>query len=717
MRKNLRILLLTIFIAPMSLMADEGMWLLNMMERMNYKDMQKCGVKLTAEQIYSINNSSLKDAIGWFSNGCTSEIVSDQGLVLTNHHCGFDAIAGLSTKQDNILDNGFWAKSKSEERAAPGVTLALVVRIEEITAEVMDSVKGMNPEERNNALGKIYGSITKRATEGNHYEAQCRQMFDGNAYYLFVFERFTDVRLVGTPPQSIGKFGGDTDNWMWPRHTGDFSVFRVYSDKDGKPAPYSADNVPYKPKSHLKVTTNGVKEGDYAMIMGFPGRTNRYLFSQGVEMATDMIDPTIVKLRDVRLKAWKEEMDKDTDVRLSLASDYASVANYWKYYQGEAAQLKNNNVFEIKQKEERKFGKWASSQDEFKGVLAEVEKTYTAYKPFANQYIYLREGVSSPTIAKFASLASSIAEAMESGNEIRLKGAQAAIIKYAEDLPFSEAVVRADKKIMAGLLKIYNADNPVDLQPKWFQENVKAFKADNFDAGIDAFVESAFASSIFADKDMAMAWFKNPRMEVIKNDIMYQYIMAFKNNYDDKFKQKRDDFNDAEKELSRLYIKGLMAQNPKTNYYPDANSSIRLTYGKVKPYMNFEVMTYLDGVIEKNRKFGDNPEFEVPQNLIDAYNNKDFGNYTDKTGKVPVCFLTDNDITGGNSGSPVMDAKGRLVGLAFDGNWEAMSGNISYNAKKQRTIVVDIRYVLWIMDKLGGATNLIEEMKIDNTKI
>jgi hypothetical protein len=717
MKNKLLILLAIVFMAPLASKADEGMWLLNMMERMNYKDMQKCGVKLTAEQIYSINNSSLKDAIGWFSNGCTSEIVSDQGLVLTNHHCGYDAIAGLSTAKDNILDNGFWAKSKAEERPAPGVTLALVVAIKDITNEVMDSIKGMDAATVNKNLNRIYRTITKRATEGNHYEAQCRQMFNGNAYYLFTFERFSDVRLVGTPPQNIGKYGGDTDNWMWPRHTGDFSVFRVYSDKDGKPAPYSADNIPYKPKSHLKVTTSGVKTGDYAMIMGFPGRTDRYMFSQGVKMATDYKNPTIVKLRDIRLKAWKAEMNKDTDVRLSLASDYASVANYWKYFDGEAAQLKNNKVADIKRKQESKFGKWAKDKDEYKTVLGDVEKAYTEYTPTSNQYWYWREGIIAPTIAKLAYYASLLADAEEAGNEARVKGLKSALGKIVEEMPYGEAVVRADKIIMSGILKTYNADNKVEDQPKWFRDNIEAYKADNFDAGIDAFVATAFESSIFADKDMAMAWFKNPRMALIKNDIMYQYIQAFKTNYDTKFKAKRDEFNEKEQELSRLYIKGLIEQNPKTNYYPDANSSMRLTYGKVKPYMNYKVMTYLDGVIEKNKKFGDNPEFSLPQNLIDAYNNKDFGNYTDKTGKVPVCFLTDNDITGGNSGSPVMDAKGRLIGLAFDGNWEAMSGNISYNAKNQRTIVVDIRYVLWIMDKLGGATNLIDEMKIDNTKI
>lgn len=717
MKNKLLLILTVVLTAPALLKADEGMWLLNKMKDVYYNDMKKCGVKLTAEEIYSINNSSLKDAIGWFSNGCTSEIVSDQGLVLTNHHCGYDAIAGLSTAKDNILDNGFWAKTKAEERPAPGVTVALVVEIKDITIEVMDSIKGMSAADVNKNLGRIYRAITKRATEGNHYEAQCRQMYDGNAYYLFTFERFKDVRLVGTPPQNIGKFGGDTDNWMWPRHTGDFSVFRIYVGKDNKPAAYSEDNVPYKPKHHLKVTTNGVKKGDYAMIIGFPGRTDRYMFSQGVQMATDYKNPTIVKLRDIRLKEWKAEMDKDTDVRLSLASDYAGVANYWKYYDGEAQQLKNNRVQSVKEKQEAKFAKWANGKEEYKNVLSDVAKAYEAYMPYSKQYWYWREGIIAPTIAKLAYYATLIADAQEQGNTGRVAYLQGALKKIVEDMPFGEAVVRADKKIFAKVLKLYSSEVKVEDQPKWFRDNISAYNSEDFNAGIDEFVKYAFASSIFADKQMAAAWMANPRMELLKNDIMYQYVKAFKQNYDDKFKAKKDEFDKQEKELSRLYIKGLMEQNPKINYYPDANSSIRLTYGKVKPYLNFEYITYLDGVIEKNEKFGDNPEFDLPQNLVDAYNKKDFGNYTDKTGKVPVCFITDNDITGGNSGSPVMDAKGRLIGLAFDGNWEAMSGNISYNAKKQRTIVVDIRYVLWIMEKLGGATNLIEEMNIDNSSI
>ncbi len=712
MKKKLLVLLAIIYITPLTMRADEGMWLLNMMERMNYKNMQKCGVKLTAEQIYSINNSSLKDAIGWFSNGCTSELVSDKGLVLTNHHCGYDAIAGLSTPQDNILDNGFWAKSLAEERAAPGVTLALVNRIEDITAEVMDSVKGMDIATRNKSLNRIYANITKRATEGNHYEAQCRSMFDGNAFYLFVFERFTDVRLVGTPPQNIGKFGGETDNWMWPRHTGDFSVFRVYAGKDGKPAKYSPDNVPYKPKTHLKVNAGGVKKDDYAMIIGFPGRTNRYMFSQGVQQATDIVDPTIVNLRAIRLNAWKEEMNKDVDVRLKLSSDYASISNYWKYFRGEGEQLKTNKVFESKQKQEKAFDKWAQSKPEYKNVMADVATIYKNYEPLATQSWYWREGILAPTISKYAYYASLMEEAVASGNEKRIAAMKANLKSTVEELPYEKAVVNADQRILDSILLYYVAHNDAALQPQWFKDQLAKYgKGDNA-ANIKAYVAEVFASSMFADKNMFLAWLNNPRPEMLKNDLMYQHVKAFKSNYDDNFKVKIDEFNDKEVELSRLYIKGLMEMNPKTNYYPDANSSIRLTYGKVKPYLKYDVMTYLDGVIEKNKNNPGNPEFDVPQNLIDAYNAKNFGKYADKKGKLPVCFLTDNDITGGNSGSPVMDANGKLIGLAFDGNWEAMSGNINYEPSKQRTIVVDIRYVLWIIEKLGGATNLINEMEI-----
>ena len=712
MKKIYALLLSATVLFSNAVKADEGMWLLSLLEKMNYKDMQSKGLRLTPEQLYSINNSSLKDGIGWFSNGCTSELVSDKGLVFTNHHCGYDAIATLSTPQDNILDNGFWAKSMAEERAAPGVTFALVNRIDDITNEVFDSIKGMDVKQRNANLPRIFKNISERASKGTHYEAQCREMFKGNAYYLFIFEKFTDVRLVGTPPQNIGKFGGETDNWMWPRHTGDFSVFRVYANKDNKPSKYSVENVPYTPKKHIQVTTAGVKKGDYAMIMGFPGRTNRYEFSQGVQIATDIVDPSIVKLRDIKLNAWIVEMDKSVDIRLKLSSDKASIANYWKFYRGESEQLKNNKVFDIKKTQETAFAKWAANNAEFKDVLPSVEKVFAAYKPYAAQRTFLNEGILSPFAAKFANMGMMLEPSLLKNDSAGIASMAKNVLEAMEEMPYDMQIVRADKRIFDSSLVYYYQSVSADMQPKLMKDIIAKYDASNPVNAIKLYSNYVFGASIFTDKNMAKAWLQNPRLNILQNDPMYLHLKAFKDHYNSNFKPKVDEFNAQIVELGRLYIKGLMLMNPKTKYYPDANSSIRLTYGQVESYMKYPMITYLDEVVQKNALNKGNVEFDVPSKLIDLHKAKDYGNYADKTGKLPVCFLTNNDITGGNSGSGVLDGQGRLIGLAFDGNWEAMSGNISYDKAKQRTICLDVRYLLWLIEKFGGATNIIEELKL-----
>lgn len=713
MRKNLLLLIaaVTLF-ANFRVKADEGMWLPLLLKNYNYEDMKKKGLKLTPEQLYDINNSSLKDAIVWFGGGCTAEIVSSKGLVLTNHHCGYDAISELSSSADNILDNGFWAKSYKEERPAPGLTVSFVVRMEDITKEVLDSVGSLNEKERAKRLPSVYKSITSRITKGTHYEAQCREMFKGNAYYVFVFERFSDIRLVGTPPQNIGKFGGETDNWMWPRHTGDFSMFRIYCGKDGKPAKYSADNVPYTPKHHLPINLKGIQPGDFAMIMGFPGRTNRYEFSQGVQIATDLVDPSIVKLREVRLNAWKEQMNKDVDVRLSLSADYASIANYWKYFRGEAEQLKNNKVYELKVSQEKAFAKWAAGKDAYKNLLADVDKTFAAYKPYSLLRTYLNEGILAPTISKMASYAIALEEAIEKGDEKAIKATKEQLLNVINETPYSAAVVEADKRIFDSILLFYANDIAKDQQPAYMNDVVASYNKGNMREAIKAYTQEVFANSMFADKDMTKAWINNPRMAMLKNDPAYKHVKAFREHFNKNYKGKVDEFNENIQALGRTYIKGLMEMNTNKKYYPDANSSLRLTYGTVRGYMKYPYITNLDGVIEKNEKYKGNPEFDIPQKLKDLHKAKNYGQYAMKDGKLPVAFLTDNDITGGNSGSPVIDGEGRIIGLAFDGNWEAMSGNIHFDPANKRTINVDIRYVLFLIDKFGDAPHIISEMTI-----
>ena len=691
--------------------ADEGMWLPWLLKSQTTEAMKKKGLKLTADQLYDLNKSSLKDAIVWFGGGCTGEIISANGLVLTNHHCGYDYISNLSTSADNILDNGFWAKNMQEERPVAGLTVAFVVKVEDITAEVLDAVKGLSEKERTAKLQSLYKTIIERTTKGTHYEAQCREMYKGNAYYVFTFERFTDVRLVGTPPQNIGKFGGETDNWMWPRHTGDFSMFRVYMGKDGKPAKYSPENLPLKAKHHLPINLKGINSGDYAMIMGFPGRTNRYEFSQGVKIATDLVDPAIVALRDVRLNAWREQMKKDTDIRLKLSGDFASVANYWKFFRGEAEQLKNNKVYEQKQKDEKAFGAWAATKDEYKTLLTDVEKTFSVYKPYSLQGTYLREGIYAPTVIKYAQFASVLEDAVAKNDQEKLEATKKQLLDAANDLPYDQPIVEADKLLFDSILVLYFNNIPKDQQAPYFADVILKYAATPREA-IKAYTDYVFDNSIFANADMARGFIKNPRITMLKNDVAFKHFDAFRKHYNTTFKAKVDEFNETSLALGRKYIKGLMEMNPTKQYYPDANSSLRLTYGTVKSYMKFPMITNLDEVIEKNKKNPDNVEFSIPERLKELHKNKDYGRYAMKDGKLPVAFLSDNDITGGNSGSPVIDGEGRIIGLAFDGNWEAMSGNIHFDPKNKRTINVDIRYVLWLIEKYGQAPNIVNEMTI-----
>lgn len=689
--------------------ADEGMWLPMLLKKYNYEQMQKMGLKLTAEQLYDVNNSSLKDAIVWFNGGCTGEIISQQGLVLTNHHCGYDVIASLSTPQDNILDNGFWAKSISEERPKQGMWVSIVQRMEDVTDRIVPQLQGLNEKERASKLQELYKTITDEATKGTHYEALVREMFKGNAYYLFVLERFTDIRLVGTPPQNIGKFGGDPDNWMWPRHTGDFAMFRIYANAENKPAAYSPNNVPYKPKHSLPVSLKGINEGDFAMIMGFPGRTNRYEFARGIELAQDKVNPTIVKLRDIRLKAWKEVMDKSEQDRLTLSAQYAQVANYWKYFIGQTEQLKRLKVYDRKLEEEAAFNNWASGKAEYQQVLSNVNKVYDAYTPYALQSTYLREGIFAVGYNQIALSLLAYEQAKDTAAANRALGNA----RRSLDRLFGSYFAGADQKIMEQILIQYYNDIPKDQHPAYMQVILKKGKTP--EAAIARHVNDIYTRSILSNKTKYEAFINKPNVGALRKDVGFATALAFYNNYMDRYKSKVDEFTELTAAEGRTYVKGLMAMNPNKVFYPDANSSIRLTYGSVQSYEPKDAVVYkhfttLDGVMEKY-----NPndfEFDVPKKLIELHKKKNYGQYAMADGKLPVAFITNNDITGGNSGSPVIDGEGNLIGLAFDGNWEAMSGDIVFDKQYKRTINVDIRYVLFLVEKYGEAYNIISELKL-----
>jgi hypothetical protein len=698
---------------------DEGMWM-PMLISQNYDEMKRMGLELTPDMIYSANQSSLKDAIVWFGGFCTGEIISPEGLILTNHHCGYDAIQSHSTVQNNYLANGFWAPNKEAELPCQGLSVSFLVRMEDVTARFKNEIPANLPEDqRSSKVQQLSAEIVKNATAGNRYTAMVKDMFYGNEYYLFVYEEFNDVRLVGTPPESVGKYGGDTDNWMWPRHTGDFSLFRVYADKDGKPAAYSKDNVPYKPKHFLPVSIEGIKPNDFAMIFGFPGRTNRYLVSESIKMALELTNPARILLRDTRLKIWKEDMDANPAVRIQYASKYARIANYWKYFIGQNKGLKRLRTVEQKQKLEKEFNAWAAANPErqakYGSVVDNLKKAVENFKPYATGFVYLNEALFAPEILSLAAQSQSLAQTLPQDKKVaRNEEAIAKAVKEFKataDEHFKDYYLPTDKKVFAKLLKMYHDDVPKDQQPAVFNDIVvKKYKGD-----FNKFADDVFAKSIFADKAKLETFLQKPEYAVLAKDPAWSFANACIQHAATKVRPPYFAYETEIAKWGRLYTQGLREWQSDKKFYPDANSTLRLTYGKVKDYkpmdaVHYDYITYLDGVIEKEDP--SNPEFVVPQKLSELYRNKDYGRYADKTGRLPVCFITDNDITGGNSGSPVIDGKGRLIGLAFDGNWEAMTGDLVFDPELKRTINVDIRYVLFIIDKYAGATNLINEMKI-----
>ncbi|MFA8449922.1 MAG: S46 family peptidase [Bacteroidales bacterium] len=702
---------------------DEGMWLPLFVERLNYTDMQKMGLQLTPEEIYSINNSSLKDAIVGLSHGakprgffCSGEIVSGKGLMFTNHHCGYDAIQNHSTVEHDYLKDGFWAYKMNEELANEGLSASFLQRIENVTDSIVPHLNAdMTEEERAEKINEIKTRLEKSASTDGKLNPVVKGFFGGNEFYMFVYKTYTDVRLVGAPPSSVGKFGGDTDNWMWPRHTGDFSIFRVYADANGEPANYSKENKPYQPKWHLPVSLNGVEKDDYAMIWGYPGSTDRYLTSYGVESNINKKNPVVIDAFGAKLAAWKKAMDADPAVRIQYASKYASTANSWKYLIGQSKGLKRLKIYDKKLGIENKFRKWVAADPERQKMYGEalnlIEEGYkTQDKALAELYFASLCGLNGTELTAYAQEFAGLAQLLKKKKKDKEKIAKTAeAISKNKDEHFKEYSLVADKNVMAALLKVYTQNIKSSKQPEYLVEMAKKFKND-----WNAYTEYVFEKSNFTTPEKVDKLLAKPSLKKIEKDPAYQLMQAFYNKVISVVGPYRSASPKIEKG-NRLFIAGLRKMEPAKKFYPNANSTMRVTYGSVQDYypadaVHYDFITTTQGILEKEDK--DNPEFVVPGKLVDLINNKDYGQYADENGELVTCFLTTNDITGGNSGSGVINGRGELIGIAFDGNWEAMSGDIAFEPELQRTICVDARYVLFIIDKYAGAKNLIEEMTI-----
>lgn len=714
MTKRLTTLLLGfLLLVSSALRADEGMWLLPLLQKYNIQTMQQKGFKLTADDIYNLNQASIKDAVIIFGRGCTGEVVSDQGLILTNHHCGYGAIQQHSTPEHDYLEDGFWAKSFEEEIPTPGLTATFLIRIEDVTEQVNAAFKpDMSEADRDKAAMEIGRKIAKQATEGTHYTASVRSFFGGNQFFLLVYEVFNDVRLVGAPPSSIGKFGHDTDNWMWPRHTGDFSVFRIYAGKDNKPADYSRENIPYKPRHYLPISLKGINNGDFTMIMGYPGSTQRYMTAVEVQERMNILNANRIYIRGIKQEIWLKDMQADKAVNIKYASKYAGSSNYWKNSIGMNKALKRLKVYDFKKQQEEEFTKWVLAsperQQKYGEALSLINEGVTGRKEYLHAIQYINEALfSGAEIVGFASMTRSLADALKGNKSEEITKISKSLKARSENF-YKNYNTPTDHKTAKAMFRIFMENVPLAYQPEIFNTIRTKYKGD-----VAKFIDQMFAKTMFTDQAKFNAFLDKPNLKVLEKDPIYIAAVSISNKAEELGKVMAP-FNEKLQRGQRLYIAGILEMNEGKAMYPDANFTMRLTYGEIKDYfpmdaVHYDYQTTLDGVMEKEDP--DNWEFVVPEKLKELYNSKDYGRYG-KDGKMPVAFISTNDITGGNSGSPVMNGNGELIGIAFDGNWEAMSGDIVFENKMQRTISVDIRYVLFVIDKYAGATRLIDEMKI-----
>ena len=709
MKRTIIFLSLFALLIP-TLRADEGMWIPMLLGK-NQAAMQRAGMHISAQDIYDINHACLKDAIILFNQGCTGEFVSDQGLFLTNHHCGYYYITSNSTVEHDYLTHGFWAMSREQEIPCKGLTATRLVRMEDVTKQVLKGIDNKTlEEERERIIKQNITILTTEAVAGTHYKAIIKPFYYGNQYFMYVNEVFTDVRLVGAPPSNIGKFGGDTDNWMWPRHTGDFSMFRVYASKDGKPADFSKDNVPYKPLKHLDISLRGVDEGDFTFVFGYPGSTQRYVTHDQMELQALEENPIRIALRDIRLKHYNNAMNQSPAQRLKYASKVASIANGWKKWQGETLGIQRLDGVKQKKAQEAEFQAWADKRAEYKNVLRDLGHCYDRLRPIEIEWTYFNEAVMA---SDFMNRANKLRQAIERSNandslaRVEMDKLIAANDKYFEDFEQHTVVDRAI--FIETFLYMWRAGYAPYMDKKYKDE-----------AAVQKALESIYDKSMLNNKDKYNKFLKNykakdwekalhedPALDLLITAISHAYTSDKENTYDVNHREIN--------RLMRTYVRGMMLQYPDSNFFPDANLTLRVAYGHVQGFRPKDAVYYtpystLSGIMEKENP--DIYDYVVEPRLKELYKNKDYGRYANLNGEMPVCFIATNHTTGGNSGSPVLNADGQLIGLNFDRCWEGTMSDLLFDPDYCRNICLDIRYCLFLIDKFAGASHLIDEMTI-----
>lgn len=712
------LLVISLLFCSSSSRADEGMWFPQLLQQLNIADMQLRGLKITASDIYSVNKSSLKDAIVLFGGGCTGEIISKQGLLLTNHHCGFGEIQSHSTLEHNYLKDGFWAQSIKDELPCPGLSVSFIISINDVTAQFNEVLKdGMTEQARNEKIKELAAQIEKKAVEGTQYEAKVRQFFSGNEFYLIITETFKDVRMVGAPPSSIGKFGGDTDNWMWPRHTGDFSLFRIYANKENKPADYNEENVPFVPRAALTINIGGVNEGDFTMVYGFPGRTQEYISSYAEEMTLRTTNPERIKVRTEKLRIMDNAMRSSEQLHIQYAAKQSSVSNGWKKWQGESKGLTESKGLEKKEMFEVEFNSWLNSsplqKQKYGQVLPSLKTLYSSNRPYISANNYYSEaayGVELLTYSlNFQSLVDLSAAKQIDNNKLETEKNK--LFNTIGDF-YRDYNMATDKQFFQSLLLMFDKNVPDSLKPMYFVEQRKKYHGDFAKWSDDVYSKTIFSDSVTINKFLKS--YKPGMSKKIMNDPAYKLMEPIASFYKSVIATKVNGMSLELGRLNRLYMAAQREMNSSKKYYPDANSTLRVAYGNVKSYfprdgVKYNYYTTLDGIMEKYIKGSE--EFDVAPKLLDLYQRKDFGPYA-FNGTVPVAFIATNHTTGGNSGSPVLNAYGQLIGTNFDRVWEGTMSDILFNPEICRNITLDIRYTLFVIDKYGEAKRLIKEMDI-----